>query len=252
MTHYSNDYFDLEADRANPTPTNWSGGSRILPNGLISPHSALRTAQILGLIAICTALILAFIVVPAPLTVPLLALALFLAWFYSAPPLRLHWRGLGELSGALLIPGLTPLIGFYLQAQHLDILPFLAVSPLCCLQFAMLLAIDFPDAAGDEQVGKRTLVVRLGAKNAVRLYCAVLLLSYLMLPLLIAAGLPVLVALGVFLLSPLTLAQLWRIRCGDYMNPARWNRFAFFSIALFFGSALVQTITFLLLSMTGG
>jgi len=31
MTHYSNDYFDLAADRANPTPTHWSGGSRVLP-----------------------------------------------------------------------------------------------------------------------------------------------------------------------------------------------------------------------------
>ncbi len=26
MTHYSNDYFDLEIDRANQTPSNWSGG----------------------------------------------------------------------------------------------------------------------------------------------------------------------------------------------------------------------------------
>ena len=33
MTHYANDYFDLEADRANRTPTRWSGGSRVLPDG---------------------------------------------------------------------------------------------------------------------------------------------------------------------------------------------------------------------------
>ncbi len=33
MTHYANDYFDLEADRANLTPTRWSGGSRVLPGG---------------------------------------------------------------------------------------------------------------------------------------------------------------------------------------------------------------------------
>ncbi len=37
MTHYSNDYFDLEADRANSTPTRWSGGSRVLPSGAIPP-----------------------------------------------------------------------------------------------------------------------------------------------------------------------------------------------------------------------
>src|SRR3954453_11052565 len=35
MTHYSNDYFDLPADLTNPTPTHWSGGSRVLPMGLL-------------------------------------------------------------------------------------------------------------------------------------------------------------------------------------------------------------------------
>ena len=37
MTHYSNDYFDLAADQANPTPTHWSGGSRVLPEGWLAP-----------------------------------------------------------------------------------------------------------------------------------------------------------------------------------------------------------------------
>jgi len=36
MTHYANDYFDLEADRANLTPTRWSGGSRVLPGGALA------------------------------------------------------------------------------------------------------------------------------------------------------------------------------------------------------------------------
>ena len=35
MTHYANDYYDLWADRANTTPTNWSGGSRVLASGLL-------------------------------------------------------------------------------------------------------------------------------------------------------------------------------------------------------------------------
>ena len=34
MTHYSNDYFDVAADRANRTPTRWSGGSRVLAEGV--------------------------------------------------------------------------------------------------------------------------------------------------------------------------------------------------------------------------
>ena len=54
MTHYSNDYYDLQADKANLTPTSWSGGSRILPNNLIDPQLALRMAVACGAIALAT------------------------------------------------------------------------------------------------------------------------------------------------------------------------------------------------------
>jgi 1,4-dihydroxy-2-naphthoate octaprenyltransferase len=89
--------------------------------------------------------------------------ALVLSWEYSAPPLRLHSSGLGELAVALVVTALVPFFGFYLQAPDLvgvRVL-LLAVAPLCCLQFAMLLAIEVPDAVGDRAVGKRTLVVAL-------------------------------------------------------------------------------------------
>lgn len=247
MTHYSNDYFDLPADRANATPTHWSGGSRVLTDGLIAPRAALVTALALACTAVVAAVVLSFIVHTGALTIPLLALSLGLAWFYSAPPLRLHSRGIGEFTTALLVPGLAPLIGFYLQYGALTPPPFLAAVPLCCLQFAMLLAVDFPDAAGDAIVGKRTLVVCLGAHRAARLYALALLLAYLALPLLVIAGLPPLAAVAVGLMSPLALAQLWRVRRGDTRSPARWNDFAFYSIGLLFGTAAVEALTFALL-----
>ncbi|MFN8450085.1 MAG: hypothetical protein U0521_16260 [Anaerolineae bacterium] len=46
----------------------------------------------------------------------------------------------------------------------------------------MLLAADFPDAAGDDFAGKRTLVVRIGMVRAARLYALALVLAYLVLP----------------------------------------------------------------------
>ncbi|HEY6172920.1 MAG TPA: hypothetical protein VIX73_00700, partial [Kofleriaceae bacterium] len=48
MTHYANDYFDLEADRVNTTPTAWSGGSRVLAGGELPAAVALVTSLVLA------------------------------------------------------------------------------------------------------------------------------------------------------------------------------------------------------------
>src|SRR3954469_21814317 len=85
MTHYANDYFDLEADRANVTPTRWSGGSRVLVQAALPPGAALGAALVLGLLALALGLVAAARA-PAPATnvADLLAI-LGLAWAYSAP-----------------------------------------------------------------------------------------------------------------------------------------------------------------------
>src|SRR5262245_42034772 len=74
MTHYCNDYFDLPADLANPTPTHWSGGSRVLPKGLLEPHVALRIAIVLAAVGLAAALVLALVVRTGVWTLPLFAL----------------------------------------------------------------------------------------------------------------------------------------------------------------------------------
>ena len=71
MTHYSNDYFDMAADAANSSPTRWSGGSRILPDGLINPQIALATAIASGLVGLFAAFWLAFVLKTGPLTLPI-------------------------------------------------------------------------------------------------------------------------------------------------------------------------------------
>jgi len=245
MTHYSNEYFDLAADRVNPTPTRWAGGSRVLAEGRLSPRVALVAAGVLGSVALAAAVVLAFQVRPGPLTLPLLLTALVLALGYSAPPLRLHSRGVGEATVALVVPGLTPLVGYYLQVGRLDRLPLLMVVPLCCLQFAMLLAIEFPDAVGDALAGKRTLVVRLGGPRAARLYGTAVFLAYASLLLLASLGLPLPVALAAGWGAPLALWQVRRVRGGAWNDPQRWDSLAFWSIVLLMGTAIAEGVAVL-------
>jgi 1,4-dihydroxy-2-naphthoate octaprenyltransferase len=244
MTHYSNDYFDLPADRANQTATRWSGGSRILAEGLMPAQVGLYAAMFFGAVALFTSVVLTGFVQPAALTFPLLLLSILLAWEYSAPPLRLHSRGLGEVTVALLVPVLTPLVGYYLQSGVLTWLPLLASWPLACLQAGMILVINFPDAAGDRQESKRTLVIRLGATGAVRLYLALISVAYLSLPLLVWAGLPPTAALALTIPLPLAVWQCLRMWRGDWQKPAAWNSLGFWSIGLLMGSAMLETLAF--------
>jgi 1,4-dihydroxy-2-naphthoate polyprenyltransferase len=245
MTHYSNDYFDLAADRANLTPTRWSGGSGILPAGLIAPRTALLTALGAGLLALVLIGWLALRMPAAPLTAPLLLLALFLAWSYSAPPLQLHAAGVGEVAAAVLIAGLTPLSGYYLQMGQFTWLPILAVLPLINLQAIMLLLIQFPDARGDAAVGKKTITVRLGAPRTARLLQGLIVLHFLALPLLAVAGLPASVALAVAgFSSPGLLWLFWRLRQGVWARPAWWNWLGFTGIALVVGAAIMELVFF--------
>lgn len=247
MTHYSNDYFDVAADRANRTPTPWSGGSRVLVEDGLRPAVALAAALVLTGLALVAIGVLGVTVRPGWGTFALLLLALVMAWAYSAPPFRLHSRGVGELSVAILVTGLTPLVGFYLQFGRLTLLPLLAVTPLVCFQFAMVLAINLPDAAGDAVVGKRTLVVRRGAAGAARLYVLVLVAAYGVLPLLVAAGLPGLVALAICLPLPLAVWQGWRMGRGAWANPAEWSSLGFWSVGLLMGTAAVELAAFVAL-----
>ncbi len=247
MTHYSNDYFDLTADKANQTPTRWSGGSRILVDELVSPKAALVTAIFGALVTVMAAVILTIALGTGPLTIPLFLLALALAWSYSSPPLQLNMQGKGEITGAILIPGLTTLVGYYLQTGSVTVLPFLAIFPLSCLQMAMLMVINFPDAASDAAVGKRTLVHLLGEKSAVRLYLILLATAYLSLPFLILAGLPSVVALAILALAPIAAWQGWRMAGGRWANPAKWNSLGLWSIGLLIMTATFELLAFLYL-----
>ncbi|MEJ7603221.1 MAG: prenyltransferase [Kofleriaceae bacterium] len=245
MTHYANDYFDYEADRANTTPTQWSGGSRVLVGGELPRRVALIAALILAALGVAASLVV--VREAGTWVLPTLVAMGVLAWEYSAPPLRLCATGLGELDTAIVVTGLVPWLGFALQAPDRIGLRtlVLAIIPLALLQLAMLLAIEFPDAASDQATGKRTLVVRLGATRAAWLYVALTLAAYAWLPLAVLFGLPLHVALVAALPAPVA---LWRvIRIADHRDPAAFERLTLFAVALLVMTSAAELVSFTLI-----
>ena len=104
---------------------------------------------------------------------PILAFALLggaAAIFYEAPPIRWSYRGLGELVIALSYGPWMVMGSFYLHTGALswDVFWASLVPGLLIMSLAVVNAI--PDFHQDRLVGKRNLVVRVGRRNAVRLY----------------------------------------------------------------------------------
>jgi 1,4-dihydroxy-2-naphthoate polyprenyltransferase len=249
MVHYSNDYFDRDADCANLTPTRWSGGSRVLPEGLLSPSVALVSAAAFGVLALGGTLWLVTNWRPGPLAAPMLLLAIVLAWFYSAPPIRFHSRRIGEVSATLVLSVLTPLVAYYLQAGQLTHVLILAIIPISCLQFNMLVSVAIPDAEGDRYVNKRTLVVVLGRATTARLYLLILGLAYASLPFLVWMGLPLPVGIAFALSLPLGVWLGYLMWNKAWSYPPKWANLALLNIVVLLSAATFEICAFLSLAL---
>jgi 1,4-dihydroxy-2-naphthoate octaprenyltransferase len=182
MTHYSNEYYDLETDRLTGTDrTFFSGGSGILPSGILSPQVARRAMIVCAIVGVV------FIVIASirvPLIAPLSLIGMFGAWFYSAPPIRLVSSGWGELTSAIIVTVLTPLIGYGLQTGRIDLSVLLISLPLMLLYLSMVVGFEMPDFAADTATNKRTLTVRWGKNAAGMLEVASILLAFTVIALL--------------------------------------------------------------------
>ncbi len=182
FAQYANEYFDADGDALNTRRTWFSGGSGVLGAGGLARAAggrAMRIAAVFGAAAIVGA------ATQSPATAALGALCMLGAWAYSAPPLSLMGSGLGELSASLIVAFLTPLTAISLHGGRLDAGMAAALASLVLLHWAMLLAFSLPDRASDAAVGKRTLVVRMGAMRAATAHTV-----------LIGAALALLAALG--------------------------------------------------------
>jgi 1,4-dihydroxy-2-naphthoate octaprenyltransferase len=157
----TNDIFDTlsGADEANTTPTQFSGGSRVAVYDLVGIGGLTRLA--LALFAAAAAIGLLLVAVtgsPTLLWIGIAGIALGVA--YTAPPLKLVYRGLGEIAVALGF-GPVMLLGAYtVQTGHLAWEP-LVLSFVPGILIALILFVnEIPDRRSDAEAGKRTLPVR--------------------------------------------------------------------------------------------
>jgi 1,4-dihydroxy-2-naphthoate octaprenyltransferase len=211
MTHFVNEYYDAERDALVVTRTLFTGGSGVLPAGRLGKQVAIRGATLCALLAIAVASTVGWPLRSASaLGVTLVyALGLVLGYGYSAPPLRLMTRGLGELAAAITVALLTPLAGYGVAAGRLGPSLFWLGLPLLFTSTAFMIAVELPDLEADRPTGKRNWVVRLGRDRAGILHNGLLILSYLLLACVAAADhLPAPVVALLWWTLPLALWQI--------------------------------------------
>lgn len=161
-----NDYYDsingtddANTDRIFP----FTGGSRFIQNGVLSPRGTAALGYGLLAAVIPAGLLLAHLSGPGLLWIGLVGL--IVGWAYSAPPLELNTRGLGELSVAI---GFACIVvgADFVQRRAWDSTPFAAGLSYSLFVTNLLFINQFPDRAADRAAGKLHWVARLRPAQA--------------------------------------------------------------------------------------
>jgi 1,4-dihydroxy-2-naphthoate octaprenyltransferase len=208
MTFLLNEYYDYPTDIANKEYHRLSGGSRVLPLGLIPRRHAAVAAYIFLAAAVFIGLMLQFHFRTGPLTIPLGAAAIFVGYSYSAGPFRWAYRGLGEIAIMFTCGWLVTAVGYYLQAGRLDTVATLASLPGGFSAFLAILINEIPDIRSDRLSGKKNLAVRLGREKAGFLYTVVLVASGINIIVNVFFGVPL---ISVYLAVVLVPLIVWNI-----------------------------------------
>ena len=173
-----NDYYDElnGTDRANAERVfPFTGGSRFIQNGVLTARETLAYGVALVGIVIVAGLWLTS--VSAPNLIWIGAAGLFIGWAYSAPPLALNSRGLGELCVAIGF-GLVVVGADFVQRGDFALLPTVVALSYALLVTNILYINQFPDRCADEAAGKRHWVVILGPQRARWGYVAIGVVAY--------------------------------------------------------------------------
>ena len=170
--NFANDYSDgvkgTDADRVGPI--------RLVASGMASARSVKAAAFISFAIASVAGTWLALLTSPLLILVGIISIAA--AWGYTGGKNPYGYKGLGELSVFLFFGVIATMGTYYAQTEELTLLSFIVSIPMGALSCAILSINNLRDRPKDELVGKLTVAVRIGDRNARRMYVALLILAH--------------------------------------------------------------------------
>ena len=169
-----NDFWDFKRGiDTKTTRTKMSGGTGVLPEGLLKPSSVYRAGVAFLIIG---TIIGGYFVITDGITIAIiLGFAILSIYFYST---KIVDSGLGEffvaVKGAMIVIGT-----FFIQSGQISIESILAGIVVGSLSSLVLFIASFPDHDADKSKGRKTLVIVVGKQKATKLFWIFPLMSYL-------------------------------------------------------------------------
>ena len=210
-----NDYFDYwtGADRINKERTPLTGGTGLLVEGTLKPVHVLLAGSICFLFCISIGMYIVF--TRSPIIFLFGVVGVGLGAFYTAPPFKLAYRLLGEITWFVSFP-LAALGAMFTQVPPASlnglmgmgdvvIATFVVIIPTAFLGTAGFFVLEFPDYNADKEARKLGVTVLLGKKRAIYMYLLMCILAYLSVVLAVAlkfipvTGLAVLITIPLFI-----------------------------------------------------
>ncbi|MCT1835217.1 1,4-dihydroxy-2-naphthoate polyprenyltransferase [Kocuria palustris] len=171
--NYANDY----SDGIKGTDDDRVGPMRLVGSGAAAPRQVLAAALgcfVLAMVAGVALVALSgqwwFLVIGAS--------AVLAAWGYTGGPWPYGYRGLGDVAVFVYFGLVAVLCTAVTQAGELNLQAWIAAVATGLFACALLMANNIRDIPGDQEVGKRTLAVRLGDRWARVVFTAELGLAF--------------------------------------------------------------------------
>jgi 1,4-dihydroxy-2-naphthoate octaprenyltransferase len=233
----TNEYFDFLKGIDRPET---SGGSRVLPEGLLNPKEVLAAALVCFLITAALGLWFVWLRGWPILLLGLVGIAG--GFFYTGFPLFLKYRGFGDpmvfwLMGPLMVIG-----SFYVLTGTYHHSVFWVSLSIGCLVAAILTANNLRDIDDDIRSGIQTTACLLGPRWTKIEYAALVLSAFLAVFILIVVGILPPLSLLVLLTAPLAAANLRIILNSRDSHPIKTLDRRTAALHLFFGLFLILSI----------
>lgn len=180
MTHFLGEVADFTSDNLNRYSSPITGGSKVIPSNLASK----KLANLLGYTTFTLSTLTLLLLVPSraqPVGLAILAMA----WAYSAEPVKLNHRCLGEIDAAIVTNYLLPYFAAAVQGDVSGAFPWwdsrlaILVVPPMIVKISLFLLLNLADRRPDWAAGKITLAVVLGDRASAHLHAFLMLSAYI-------------------------------------------------------------------------